>query len=111
MRLRLARTELRSVARNLHDVVVFSRFIAESRPDQQNDPAVLDRALLESYIGRVGRRTVEKKGPHYGQPVSSGSRIRLLSVMSTMLEYVAPLRLAACAATGHSRPRDRCPHT
>ncbi|MER6254657.1 tyrosine-type recombinase/integrase [Streptomyces sp. NPDC001584] len=86
MRLRLARTELRSVARNIHDVVVFSRFIAESRPDQQNDPAVLDRALLESYIGWVGRRTVEKKGPHYGLPVSPGSRIRLLSVISTMLE-------------------------
>ncbi|WP_162257864.1 MULTISPECIES: DUF6262 family protein [unclassified Kitasatospora] len=86
MRLRLVRTELRSVARNVHDVVVFSRFIAESRPDQQNDAAVLDRALLESYIGWVGRRTVEKKGPHYGQPVSPGSRIRLLSVISTMLE-------------------------
>ncbi|MFE0686085.1 hypothetical protein ACFW17_35525 [Streptomyces sp. NPDC058961] len=88
LRLRLARTELRSAARNLHDFVLFSRFLAEARPDRQNDPAVLDRPLLESYIGWVGRRTVERKGPYFGQPVSPGSRSRsrLLSAVFTMLE-------------------------
>lgn len=86
LRLRLARTELRSAARNLHDFVLFSRFLAEARPDRQNDPAVLDRPLLESYIGWVGRRTVEQKGPYFGQPVAPGSRSRLLSAVSTMLE-------------------------
>ncbi|MCX4790325.1 site-specific integrase [Streptomyces sp. NBC_01221] len=86
LRLRLARTELRSAARSLHDFVLFSRFIAETRPDRQNDPAVLDRPLLESYIGWVGRRTVEQKGPYFGQPVAPGSRSRLLSAVSTMLE-------------------------
>ncbi|WP_307517574.1 hypothetical protein [Streptomyces umbrinus] len=109
LRLRLARTELRSAARNLHDFVLFSRFLAEARPDRQNDPAALDRPLLESYIGWVGRRTVEQKGPYFGQPVAPGSRSRLLSAVSTMLENVAPLRLAACAARRRPDPPGRIP--
>ncbi|TFV29917.1 hypothetical protein E4K10_46280 [Streptomyces sp. T1317-0309] len=86
LRLRLARTELRTAARNLNDFVQFSRFIAEARPDRQHDPAVLDRPLLESYIGWVGRRTVEKKGAYCGQPLTPSSRSRLLSVVATLLE-------------------------
>ncbi|GAA3380809.1 tyrosine-type recombinase/integrase [Streptomyces sannanensis] len=86
LRLRLARTELRTAARNLNDFVQFSRFIAEARPDRQHDPAVLDRPLLESYIGWVGRRTVEKKGAYCGRPLTPSSRSRLLSVVATLLE-------------------------
>ncbi|MGW3624089.1 tyrosine-type recombinase/integrase [Streptomyces sp. NPDC000880] len=86
LRLRLARTELRTAARNLNDFVLFSRFIAETRPDRQNEPAVLDRPLLETFIGWVGRRMVEQKGPYFGLPVTPGSRSRLLSTVSTLLE-------------------------
>jgi integrase len=86
MRLRLARIELRSVARSLHDFKVFSQFLAQTCPDQQHTPTVLDRPLLEAFIGWVGSRIVTKKGPHYGQPMAPGSRSRLLSAISTLLE-------------------------
>jgi integrase len=85
-RLRLARLELRSVARNLVDFRLFSRFLAETCPDRQHDPAVLDRKLLEAFIGWVGRRTVQKKGPYYGQPVRSHSRSSTLSALCMLLE-------------------------
>ncbi|MFE7509998.1 hypothetical protein ACFU8I_02025 [Streptomyces sp. NPDC057540] len=63
MRLRLVRTELRSVARHVHDVVVFSQFIAETRPGQEDDPAVLDlrcrsRTSAGSAAGRWRRRAL-----------------------------------------------------
>jgi hypothetical protein len=86
LRLRLARFELRSVARSLHDFTIFSRFLAETCPDRQHSPAVLDRSLMEAWIGWVSRRIVTKKGPQCGQPMAPGSRSRLLSAIAMMLE-------------------------
>jgi integrase len=86
VRLRLARIELRSVAQNLVNFRLFSRFLAEACPDRQHDPAVLDRHLLEGFIGWLGRRTVEKKGPYFGLPISPGSRSSSLSALSQLLE-------------------------
>src|SRR5450756_2140929 len=85
-RLRLARLELRSVARNLVSFKLFSGFLAEACPDRQDDPAVLDRRLLETFIGWLGRRTVGKKGRYYGLPISPGSRSSSLSTVSLLLE-------------------------
>lgn len=85
-RLRLGRLELRSVARNLVDFKLLSRFLAEHCPDRQHDPAVLDRPLLEAFIGWLARRVVEKKGPYYGQPIRPNSRSSTLSTVSMLLE-------------------------
>ncbi|KJS52539.1 hypothetical protein VM98_30775 [Streptomyces rubellomurinus subsp. indigoferus] len=56
LRLRLARTELRTAARDLNDFLLFSRFIAEARPDQQNDPAVLESSSAGPAAGRSNRK-------------------------------------------------------
>lgn len=85
-RLRLARLELRSVARNLVSFKLFSGFLAEACPGRQHDPAVLDRQLLETFIGWLARRTVGKKGRYYGLPISPGSRSSSLSTVSLLLE-------------------------
>ncbi|MCW2916542.1 MAG: transposase [Actinomycetia bacterium] len=86
LRLRLACLELRSVARDLVNFRHFSRFLAESCPERHNDPAVLDRQLPEAFIGWLGRRIVERKGPYYGLPVSASGRKSTLSTVSLLLE-------------------------
>jgi integrase len=85
-RLRLARLELRSVARGLVEFKLLSRFLAGHCPDRQHDPAVLDRPLFEAFIGWLGRRVAEKKGLYHGQPVRPNSRSNTLSAVSMLLE-------------------------
>lgn len=46
----------------------------------------MDRHLLEGFIGWLGRRAVEKKGPYLGLPISPGSRSSSLSALSQPLE-------------------------
>jgi hypothetical protein len=56
-RLRLARLELRSVARYVVDFKLLSRFLSEHCPERQHNAAVLDRQLLEpSSAGSAAER-------------------------------------------------------
>jgi hypothetical protein len=99
----LARLDLSSVARNLVHFKLFSIFLAETSPDRQHDPAVLDRQLLETFIGWLGRRTVGKKGRYYGLPICPGSRSSSLSTVSLLLEALpADARIHR---DEHPRPR------
>src|SRR5260370_7025846 len=84
------RCQLRSVARNLVDFKLLSRFLAEHCPDRQHDPAVLDRPLLEAFIGWLARRGVEKKGPYYGQPIRPNNPSRTPATLPTPPDPVPP---------------------
>ncbi len=48
---------MRTITSQLRALRMFSRFLAECRPERQHDPAVLDRPLLEAYLPWLRRQT------------------------------------------------------
>jgi len=64
---------------------MFSRFLAECRPERQHDPAVLDRPLLEAYLPWLRRQTNSRPGPGKGKPLAASTIITTLSPLSVFL--------------------------
>lgn len=85
-RLRLATTELRTVAGQLSAFHWFSRFLAECHPQRQDDPAVIERTTLEHYIGWLIDAPDIRPGKWAGRRLSARSRKLNLSKLKGFLE-------------------------
>ncbi|MEV6598802.1 site-specific integrase [Actinoplanes sp. NPDC051346] len=85
-RLRLATTELRTVAGQLSSFHWFSRFLTECYPAQQDEPAVLDRAALERYSGWLIDAPDIRPGKWAGRRLTARTRKLHLSKLKGFLE-------------------------
>jgi integrase len=85
-RLRLATTELRTVAGQLSSFHWFSRFLAECCPQRQHDPAVIERATLEHYIGWLIDAPDTRRGKWAGRRLTARTRKLHLSKLKGFLE-------------------------
>ena len=85
-RLRLATTELRTVAGQLSSYHWFSRFLAECYPDTCHQPAILTRPVLEHYIGWLINAPDLRKGKFHGRMLDVRTRKLHLSKLKGFLE-------------------------
>ncbi|WP_199565800.1 tyrosine-type recombinase/integrase [Spongiactinospora rosea] len=84
----LGRVELRTIASVLPAFAYFSRFLTQVLPDRQHDPLLLEREVLEAYLGWLQRQVNENKaGRNRGQPLSVATRIRHLSALAGFLDH------------------------
>jgi integrase len=84
----LAHDELRTIESRVAVFTCFSRFLARVFPDRQDDPMLLDRAVLETYVGWLGRYVNDNEsGRGRGKPFSAETRIRHLSTMADFFAH------------------------
>ncbi|SDW92488.1 Site-specific recombinase XerD [Saccharopolyspora shandongensis] len=87
-KVKLGHGELRTVQSQVAVFKCFSRFLAHAYSDRQDDPTVLDRAVLETYVGWLHRHVNDNKaGRGRGKPFSAETRIRHLSTMADFFAY------------------------
>ncbi|MBS2531976.1 tyrosine-type recombinase/integrase [Catenulispora sp. NF23] len=85
-RLRMGFLSLRTVVGQLGSFRDFSRFLTEHCPDRQDDPAVLDRDLLDAFRPWLRRQTNRNKGRNYGKPLANSTIVARMSPLSVFLD-------------------------